>query len=246
MSIILNRATPETWFELRHVGDGITYIYEPHIKEFYRCNVWHVRGRDDDMVVDSGMGVVNLRERIALLAERNCLAVATHTHFDHIGSHHEFKDRLVHRDEARLLANPTRRETLVDQYVVDDIFTALPPFPYQSEQYSVQSAPPTRLLSDGDVIDLGDRSFEVIHTPGHSPGGISLFEAATGILFSGDVVYDGPLVDDAYHSDKADYIASMKRLLDLPVQVVHGGHFPSFGRQRFIELIVGWLAEHDR
>ena len=49
-------------------------------------------------------------------------------------------------------------------------------------------------------IDLGDRAFEVIHTPGHSPGGIALYEPKTGILLSGDIVYDGPLIDDAYHS----------------------------------------------
>ena len=40
----------------------------------------------------------------------------------------------------------------------------------------------------------------MIHTPGHSPGGIALWEAATGVLFSGDVLYDGPLVEDTYHA----------------------------------------------
>ena len=44
-------------------------------------------------------------------------------------------------------------------------------------------------------------AFEVVHTPGHSPGGIGLFERATGIFLSGDVIYDGPLIDDAYHSE---------------------------------------------
>ncbi|MCB1404296.1 MAG: MBL fold metallo-hydrolase, partial [Rhodobacteraceae bacterium] len=58
---------------------------------------------------------------------------------------------------------------------------------------------------------LGDRHFEVIHTPGHSPGGIALWEAATGILFSGDILYDGPLVEDTYHADAADYRRSMER-----------------------------------
>jgi glyoxylase-like metal-dependent hydrolase (beta-lactamase superfamily II) len=55
-------------------------------------------------------------------------------------------------------------------------------------------APATVLLRHGDPIDLGDR-FEVIHTPGHSPGGIALFEAKTGILLSGDIIYDSPLID---------------------------------------------------
>lgn len=49
-------------------------------------------------------------------------------------------------------------------------FTKLPPAPYISTEYAAKSAPATRLLQDGDIVDLGDRQFEVIHTPGHSPG----------------------------------------------------------------------------
>jgi glyoxylase-like metal-dependent hydrolase (beta-lactamase superfamily II) len=99
--------------------------------------------------------------------------------------------------------------------------------------YRIPPAPPGRELDHNDVVDLGDRSFEVVHTPGHSPGGIGLFERATGIFLSGDVIYDGPLIDDAYHSNRDAYLATMEMLRALPVSVVHGGHFPSFGPTRF-------------
>ena len=92
------------------------------------------------------------------------------------------------------------------------------------------AAPATRLLADGDVVDLGDRAFEVLHLPGHSPGSIGLWEAATGVLFSGDAVYDGPLLDELDGSDVDGYVATMRRLRELPVTVVHAGHEPSFGR----------------
>jgi glyoxylase-like metal-dependent hydrolase (beta-lactamase superfamily II) len=235
-------ATAETWYKTRSLEDGVTHIWEPHIKPFYRCNIWHVRGRDRDLLVDSGMGVVDLRRQVAILAERPVLAVASHTHFDHIGAHHEFTERAVHRAEAGILAEPTRRATYADVYVKDDtisdMFTMLPPGGYRSANYGVASAPATRLLGDGDSIDLGDRHFQVIHLPGHSPGGIGLWEAETGIFFSGDTIYDGPLIDDVV----ADYVRSMEGLRALPVRVVHGGHFPSFGRERFLELIDGYLA----
>jgi len=234
-------ATPETWYQTTPLEDGVTHIHEPFIKAFYRCNIWHVRGRDRDMLVDSGMGVVSLREQVSLVSERPCLAVASHTHFDHIGCHHEFAERLVHRAEAALLARPTRANTLADPYVTDEIFTRLPPGAYSSPEYTVPPAPATRLLADGDLIDLGDRHFEVIHTPGHSPGEIMLWEAASGLLFSGDTVYDGPLIDDTYHSDVAAYVASMERILDLPVRVVHGGHFPSFDGSRYRRLVRAYL-----
>jgi len=241
----MNRARPEDWWRIRTLGDGVTWIDEPHIHEFYRCNLWHVRGRDGDMLVDSGMGVVSLREWVPLVTERPLQAVASHTHFDHIGCHHEFDCRLCHAAEADLLANPTRAAVLADPYVTDEIFTQLPPEPYVSATYQVRAAPATRLLADGDVIDLGDRHFQVIHTPGHSPGGIALWEAATGILFSGDIAYDGELIEDTYHANAADYYRSMVRLYDLPVRTVHGGHFPSYGLERHRQIIGDWLKRKD-
>lgn len=246
MTAPLRRAAPRDWYRIRTLSDGVTWIDEPHIREFYRCNVWHVRGRDRDMLVDSGMGVVSLREWVPLVTERALEAVASHTHFDHIGCHHEFPCRSCHAAEAAFLAAPTRKNTLAEDYVTDDIFTALPPEPYRSATYAVSAAPATRILEDGDVIDLGDRVFEVIHTPGHSPGGIALWEAASGILFSGDIVYDGELIEGPSAEEQAQYLASMRRLLTLPVRVVHGGHFPSYSGARHREIVTQWLKSKER
>ena len=92
------------------------------------------------------------------------------------------------------------------------------------------------------MLDLGDRAFEVLHLPGHSPGSIGLWEAATGVLFSGDAVYDGPLLDELDGSDVVAYVATMRRLRELPVGVVHAGHEASFGRERLVELCDAYLV----
>ena len=240
----LERVDAARWWRVTPLADEVRLIDEPHVEPFYRCNVWHLRGRDKDALIDSGMGVVSLREHVPLVTERPLVAIASHTHFDHVGCHHEFGERVVHRAEADILAAPTRASTLADPYVTDDIFTALPPEPYASTTYAVRAAPATRLVEDGDTIDLGNRTLEVIHTPGHSPGGIALWEAATATLFSGDIVYDGPLIENTYHANAEDYVRSMKRLLDFPVRVVHGGHFPSYGRERHRAIIRAWLEAH--
>lgn len=241
----MKRIAAENWYRVTPLADDITLIDEPYIKQFYRCNIWHIRGKDKDLLVDSGMGVVSLRQHVALVAEKNILAVASHTHFDHIGCQHEFSQRCIHKAEADILAKPTRENTLADPYVTDEIFEALPPHPYQSQKYSVEAAPASFLLEDGDTLSTGDRQFEVIHTPGHSPGGIALYEKASETLIAGDIVYDGPLVIDVYHSDMDDYIASMKHLLQLPVRTVHGGHFPSFSGAKLHTIITQFLKEHD-
>lgn len=240
----MQRIKPEDWYTIKKCSDDIRLISELHITEFYRCNIWHVRGRDADALIDSGMGVVSLREHVSLLNEKTTIAVASHTHFDHVGCHHEFEHRCVHSAEQDLISHPTRANTLADPYVNDEIFTSLPPAPYESASYAVNAAPATRVLEDGDVIDLGNRQLEVIHTPGHSPGGIAMWEKATATLFSGDVVYDGPLIEDTYHANAADYYLSMCRLLEIPADTVHGGHFGSYGRKRHRELIRLWLESH--
>jgi glyoxylase-like metal-dependent hydrolase (beta-lactamase superfamily II) len=101
-------------------------------------------------------------------------------------------------------------------------------------------------LEEGAVIDLGDRAFEVMHLPGHSPGSIGLWDSRAGALFSGDAIYDGGLLDELPGSDIDEYVATIRRLRDLPVAVVHGGHEPSFGRQRLVELADDYLAQRDR
>ena len=184
------------------------------------------------MMVDSGMGVVSLRQWVPLVSERPLDAVASHTHFDHVGCHHEFPCRLCHEAEAEILTNPTQINTLAADYVTDEIFDVLPPPPYQSATYGVEAAPVTRILEDGDIVDLGDRHFEVIHTPGHSPGGIALWDPTAQLLIAGDIVYDGPLVETGGLTEQTQYIASMKRLLNLPAQTVLGGHFAPYGTRR--------------
>ena len=91
------------------------------------------------------------------------------------------------------------------------------------------------------MVDLGDRAFEVMHLPGHSPGSIGLYEQRTQTLFSGDAIYDGPLLDTLADSDIALYRRTMQRLLELPVSIVHAGHDPSFDGARLQTLARAYL-----
>ncbi|ESW77413.1 MBL fold metallo-hydrolase [Mesorhizobium sp. M0074] len=230
------------WYETIRMGDGVTLIHEPWIKPFFRCNIWHVRGRDRDLLFDTGLGHFSLRRHVPLVTERKLTCVASHTHFDHIGCHHEFPDRCVHPAEAEILADPRNEWTVADRYATDEMFDGMPQG-WDTKRYQILPAPAGWLLEQGDIVDLGDRAFEVIHTPGHSPGGIALYENRTGILFSGDIIYDGPLIDDVYHSDIDDYVETLLRMRDLDVSVVHGGHFPSFGKVRYRQLVDEYLAQ---
>ena len=247
----------ERWWQTRSLSDGVTHLYEPHVHPLIRCNVWHVRGRDRDLVVDTGVGASAIGPEIAALSDRPVVAVATHYHWDHVGGLHEFDERVMHGLEAELMDPYGGFATLLRSdfgevelgfmetmgYPLEDevLIDALPEPGYDPAAYRVLPAAPTRIVEDGDAIDLGDRRFEIMHLPGHSPGSIGLFEDRTRTLFSGDAIYDGPLLDALPESDVGAYVQTMKRLRDVPADVVHGGHEESFGRARLIEIVDAYL-----
>jgi glyoxylase-like metal-dependent hydrolase (beta-lactamase superfamily II) len=248
----------ERWFEEKHIGDGITLLWEPHVIPLMRCNIWHVRGRDRDLLIDTGMGVASLHDATRHLIDKPVLAVATHTHLDHTGGHHEFEECLVHPAEVSTLTAPEeelslrneayfsaegRRKLAEAGYEIPDgcMITAIPHAGYDPDRYRLKPAKRVRTAEEGDIVDTGDRSFEVLHLPGHSPGSIGLWEQATGTLFSGDALYDGPLLDQLEGCSVPDYLRTMERLRALPVRVVHGGHDASFGRDRMAELIDSYV-----
>jgi glyoxylase-like metal-dependent hydrolase (beta-lactamase superfamily II) len=250
----------DRWFEFETIGDGITRIWEPHVIPLMQCNIWHVRGRDRDILVDTGMGVASLSDAAKHLFDKALSAVATHSHLDHVGSLYEFPDRIIHRAEAELVAHEDDSASLnaadyppaqLDGYrragyhVEDCYVTAIPHHGYNLAEFSLKAAPATRLVDEGDIIDLGDRHFEVLHLPGHSPGSIGLWEASAGILFSGDAIYDGPLLDEGGDSDIPAYIATMHRLASLPARVIHGGHDPSFDGARLKVLARAYLDRRE-
>ncbi len=250
-----------TWWSREEVSPGVTLISEPHVDVLLRANLWHVRGRDFDVLIDAGNGVAPLRPDFPdLLGGARTKLVLTHTHVDHMGAAWEFAERWVHPIEAGTLAAPAPASLFsadwdpglkamfvaagyppLPQVLID----ALPDAGYDLDAYGLRGAAATRLLEEGDTIDLGDRVFEVLNVPGHSPGSIALWDAASGTLFAGDVVYDGPLLYEGAGMSVADYRSSFRRLRALPVDVVHAGHDPSFGRARLHAILDDYEARWD-
>jgi glyoxylase-like metal-dependent hydrolase (beta-lactamase superfamily II) len=253
----------EKWFERRRIDADITILWEPHVDPLIRCNIWHIRGRNCDLLIDTGLGIGSLREAARDLFDKPLQVVATHSHYDHIGGHHEFPSCLAHPLEADLIRNAgeqtfrgLRRQDLPSDWssvieasgypLPEVLVTAIPTTGYDIREYRLRGATDVATIDEGDVIDLGDRSFEVMHLPGHSPGSIGLWDRRAGVLFSGDTIYDGPLLDNLPDSSISAYQSSLKRLLDLPVVVVHAGHEPSFGHERMTEMIHQYLRQWEQ
>ncbi|TNC47628.1 MBL fold metallo-hydrolase [Rubellimicrobium rubrum] len=251
----------ETWYQATQIDADTTLIIEPHVHVLEQANMWLVQGRDRDMILDTGMGVVPLRPFLDHLRrdpDKPIVCVSSHTHIDHIGAAHEFETRLVHPLEAEEMARPSglhslfRRdmpERLLQTFldagyppIGEMLIEALPHEGYDPESYRLRGAQATGLLNEGDTLDLGGHLYEVLHLPGHSPGGIGLFERTTGILFAADAIYDGPLIYDGPGMSVAAYRDTFAKLRALPVTTIHGGHDPSFGRERMLAIIDAYEA----
>jgi glyoxylase-like metal-dependent hydrolase (beta-lactamase superfamily II) len=228
--------------------------------------MWLVRGRDRDLLVDCGTGIVSPRPVVEAVARNPVIAVACNRWYDHAGGLGEFAERGCHRDDAELIAAPTADSSVASIYVSDEMLMALPFDGYTTENYRMAGATPTILFDDGDVIDLGNREIEVIHVPGMTPGSIVLWEKASGSLFTSDTLFDDPTpelrakyrqssdtadpqLSDPQLSDPrhcAERIANLKRIGELPVTTVYAGHFGRIGRRRMLDLIRTILTPYER
>ena len=256
----MNKDLPvaKPWFTIDEVETGVFMIVEPHCHRLVRANLFLIKGRDRDLLIDTGMGVANLREAIAPLVDKPLILFTTHAHIDHMGGHRPFADVeiLVHPAEADWLREPRLRRGLsFDEFDPDQrrrleaagfdttgyLIDAIPHPGYDVSAYRLAGVEPTRLVDEAAIVDIGSRRFEVLHLPGHSPGSIALWEASTGTLFAGDAIYDGILIDTTVGADIPAYLRTMARLRNLPVRIVHGGHKARFGRDRMIEIVDGYV-----
>ncbi|MCU4179442.1 MBL fold metallo-hydrolase [Bosea sp. BH3] len=250
-----------SWFAVTRLRPDLYRITEPCCHRMVRANCFLLLGSERDLLIDTGMGVAPLRPIVASLSSRPLSVFTTHAHADHIGGHPEFADLdiFVHPLEADELRRPGVRglrfpkrapeqiESLrragieLTEFMVDAV-----PYPdYDIEGYGRDPVEPTRLVDEGDVVDLGDRRLEVLHVPGHSPGSIALWEEATGSLFTGDALYDGVIVDTGPGASISAYLPTMERLKRLPVTEVFGGHNDTMTRSRMITVIERYMASRS-
>jgi glyoxylase-like metal-dependent hydrolase (beta-lactamase superfamily II) len=228
------------WFTTRRLEPGVFVTLEPAVAEMFRAAMVTILGRDRDLQLDFGCGVVPLRPHLPLTA-RPVIAVASHAHVDHIGGFHEFADRLGHASEAAGFAGLPGTPTFAEEFRGWPEVVVPPPPGWTVGDWHLRPAPLTGTLSEGDRLDLGDRVFTVLHLPGHSPGGIGLLDERDGLFLSGDAIYDDDILDDLPGASVSDYIATMERLRHLDCRLVIGGHGPEMTRARMVAVAEAYL-----
>jgi len=235
----------EFWYAVKPYGPGLLRLSEIHVDPYAVGDIWLIRGAERDVAIDTCSGLVPAGPVVEALATVPVLAVATNSSYDHAGGWHSFRERACHPLDAEALRNPSEDISEILDYLSDDMLWALPHPGFQASDYRNVGAEATRLLEGGDRIELGDRELEVLHVPGRTPGGIAIWDAKTGGLFTGDMLYDGDAGLDWPPADPGSYCESLRRMRELPVAYVHGGHYGRFDGPRMREIVAAQLAELD-
>ncbi len=152
--------------------------------------------------------------------------IMTHTHLDHIGCIEEIlkaapgAELWVHGEEAAALEEGDERTV----YGME-MFKQMCQAQYRLKDGAFALKVQHR-LEDGEVLHIGGETWEVLHIPGHSAGGIALYDRSRGILIPGDVVYADYSIGrfDLHGADASALRQSLSRLADLQVKVLLPGH----------------------
>jgi glyoxylase-like metal-dependent hydrolase (beta-lactamase superfamily II) len=223
--------TTDAWFVTRRLRDGVWLIAEP----------WHVFcflvvGAERAVLVDTGTGIADISVPVRRITDLPVLVVNSHAHDDHRGGNAFFDEvaahpvactRLAHGvPEDRVRAYLTIAAEQIAAYEtalsLDDryfhLFTGdsrprpLPPGVSVATAGTIGSGPAARSLADGEIIDLGGRALRVLHSPGHSPDSLCLFDERAGLLFVGDTLITGDMWAHTDDTDLAAFVTSLRRL----------------------------------
>jgi glyoxylase-like metal-dependent hydrolase (beta-lactamase superfamily II) len=213
----------DPWFEVYKPVPGVFAIYEPHQAE--ETIGYLIVGGKRALLFDTGMGISDIKKVTAELTKVPLVVLNSHTHDDHVGGNWQF-DAIygMDTDFTRKNAQGSRADAQAE-ITPDQVCGALPKG-FEAKSYVTRPWKITSYIHDGEKIDLGGRTIEVIATPGHTPDAISLLDRANGLLFTGDTYYPAPIWLFRPETDLDAYAASIRRLAALApqVRIVLGAH----------------------
>ncbi|MCK4873354.1 MAG: MBL fold metallo-hydrolase [Phycisphaerales bacterium] len=181
------------------------------------CYIVRVAGETECWIVDAGFDPEPIIAAVREMGLTATWLLLTHAHVDHIAGVEEVRSAFpglkvaIHEAEERFLADPALNLSL--------------PF-----GMSITTSPADRLLQDGDTLTLAGTTWSVLHTPGHSPGGVTFHHGPSSTALVGDTLFLGSI-------GRSDFPTSDERLLHASIRevlyalpgdtIVYPGHGPT-------------------
>jgi glyoxylase-like metal-dependent hydrolase (beta-lactamase superfamily II) len=231
------------WFAVEELARRTHLVAEPgHV------NCYLVEGDDLAVLVDTGLGLADIRAAADAITDRPILVVNTHGHSDHRGGNWRFADVAAHPLAAGALTSAVPPEQLAGYVAVareqvtayerfrgdDERFfhlftdsTRIRPLPADADRWTVPAGPAPKPLADRQRIDLGARNLTVLHTPGHSPDSLCLLDEQEGLLFAGDTLITGDFWAHTPDTELEIFATTLRRLAEElagSVRAIHPAH----------------------
>ena len=241
----------EGWFEVYRIDDDIFAIYEPG--QFEEVISFLIIGENFALMFDTGLGIGNIRTVVDQLTDLDVVVLNSHTHYDHIGGNHLFDTIYgtgLDYTTERAQGSPPEAVAgfLREGWVWKPLPDGFSATNYQSHAFAID-----RIVTEGDIIDIGGRQLEILFTPGHAPDSICLIDRDNRQLFTGDTFYLAPLYTHIPGASFEDYVQTSARLAGLAseidtaitshnVPVVDGAYMTALG-QAFADIEAGSASD---
>ena len=213
----------DPWFRVYKPAPGVFAIYEPHQSE--ETIGYLITGDKQALLFDTGMGISDVKKVTTELTKLPIIVLNSHTHDDHVGGNWQF-DTIYSMDSDFTRQNARGSKADAQAEIAPSEICGNLPAGFDAKSYQTRPWKITKYIHDGERIDLGVRTIEVIATPGHTPDAISLLDRDNGLLFTGDTYYPAPIWLYRPETDLDAYARSIRRLASLAprLKLVLGAH----------------------
>jgi len=230
--------TSQPWFSVYKTTPETYAINEDG--QFEEVISYLVLGEDAAALIDSGLGIGDIKRVVKELTDLPVMVVNTHAHLDHTGGNSAFEEiALYDHPFARERAKGKPREGIdVGNYIGEGMYWKPLPLGVDPATWHTDPFKVTKWMKEGDRIDLGGKGLEVIHIPGHTPDSVCLLERRERLLFIGDIFYPAPIYIYSTESDMDVFIASFRKMVKIDYDYAMPGHNETKLEKKVVEEVL--------
>lgn len=222
-------------FKIEKITEKIYKVSEPY---FSGCaNIFIFKGTLFNLIVDSGLGMENIKDFLLENNFKKLKLFITHGHFDHCGGVNYFdKEELVIKN--KIYQNLKNNSLLGLEYLKTKDFNKK--FVKINSFYNNFKIKKLKPFTK-NIINNGNFNFKIIATPGHTDDSFVLFDEKTKLLVTGDSLYNGKIYSSMKNSNKKMFIESLNKIKSLNFNLVLPGHGKTLNRKEALNIIDTWL-----
>jgi len=234
------------WFEIFQINESTFAFLEPHHNE--EVFSYLLLGSNQAALIDTGMGLSNIKIEVENITNLPVVVINTHTHFDHTGDNFRFQNIACFDDNFEIEnLNKGHSNQFCKAFMQPGSYQNLPSN-FKPYEYKIKPSKITKKLKHLDQLDIGDRVLIIHHTPGHSPGSVCIEDEKHSLLFTGDTYYRGTIFLHLPGSNYGKFVESCDYLFSIigNIEALCPGHNECYAPKGDIVLLNKTINDINR